>query len=82
MYERGLRDGNSSSGGCGSRGRRRLFGFADFRVALGKLEPDGLWQVGIETDTLLQLNWVFQYVKAAQFIKFFVKHWKGKVKEV
>ena len=69
MYKRGvgLRYGGGSRGGRGGRGRRRLLGLADFGVALSKLQPDGLGQVGIETDTLLQFDKFFQYVKAALF---------------
>ena len=49
----GLWDGRSC--GCSSRwGRWRLLGFADFGVALGKLQPDGLRQVRIKADPLLQ----------------------------
>lgn len=70
MYKRGvLRYGGGSRGGRGGRGRRRLLGLADFGVALSKLQPDGLGQVGIETDTLLQFYKFFQYVKAGLFFK-------------
>ena len=64
MYKRGvgLRYGGGSRGGRGGRGRRRLLGLADFGVALSKLQPDGLGQVGIETYTLLQKIGVFQYM--------------------
>ena len=44
--------GRSSRGRCW--GRWWLLGLANFGVALGKLEPDRLGQIGIETDTLLQ----------------------------
>ena len=69
MYKRGvgLRYGGGSRGGRGGRGRRRLLGLADFGVALSKLQPDGLGQVGIETDTLLQFDKFFRYVKATLF---------------
>ena len=34
-----------------------LLGFADLRVRFSKLQPDGLGQVGIEPNSLLQKNW-------------------------
>lgn len=37
----------------GRGGRRLLFRFANLCVALGELEPDGLWKVGVEPHALL-----------------------------
>ena len=55
MHEWGVGLWDGRSRGCGSRwGRWRLLGFADFGVALGKLQPDGLRQVRIKADPLLQ----------------------------
>lgn len=39
----------------GRGGRRLLFRFANLCVALGELEPDGLWKVGVEPHALLKL---------------------------
>ena len=64
----GLWDGRSC--GCSSRwGRWRLLGFADFGVALGKLQPDGLRQVRIKADPLLQEIHQQHVVKASTQVR-------------